>query len=142
VLVADHDSDDRIVGFWKVEFKLEDGTVFDDGLAQWHSDGTEIMNSGSHPPATGNFCLGVWKKSGRSRYNLNHFGLSWDHDSQGNPIFIGPARIQETITLEPSGDSYYGTFTVDQYDLSGIGPPSPTSLAQSLRRASRCIRRL
>src|SRR5262249_48798331 len=53
LLVADHDSDDGTVGFWKVEFVLDDGTVFDNGFAQWHSDGTEIMNS-SRPPATGN----------------------------------------------------------------------------------------
>jgi hypothetical protein len=114
LLVADNDADHRIVGFWKVEFVLDDGTVFDHGFAQWHSDGTEIMNS-SRPPATGNVCLGVWQKSGRSNYTLNHFGLSWD----ANGTFIGPARIQEDVTLDHSGDTYAGTFTVDQYDPSG-----------------------
>src|SRR5450631_657341 len=94
-------SDDRIVGFWKVKFVSEgtagipDGTVIDNGLAQWHSDGTEIMNS-SRPPATGNFCLGVWQKSKSSGYVLNHFGLS--SDPGGN--FIGPAQIREDITLD------------------------------------------
>jgi hypothetical protein len=64
LLVADKGSDDRIVGFWKVKFVAEgnpdipDGTPIDDGLAQWHSDGAEIMNSGLRPPVTGNFCLG------------------------------------------------------------------------------------
>ena len=81
LLVADKGSDDRIVGFWKVKFVAEgnpdipDGTPIDDGLAQWHSDGAEIMNSGLRPPVTGNFCLGVWQKSGCSSYKLNHFGL-------------------------------------------------------------------
>src|SRR5574337_544298 len=79
-----------IVGFWKVLMVAEgndgipDGTVIDFGFAQWHSDGTEILNSGTRPPATGNFCLGVWKKTGGSAYKLNHFGLSWD----GNGNFI------------------------------------------------------
>jgi len=73
------------------------------------------MNSGLRPPVTGNFCLGVWKKSGRSSYKLNHFGLSWDPN--GN--FIGPARIQEDVTLDHSGNNYEGTFTIDQYDVSG-----------------------
>ena len=68
VLVAHQDADDQIVGFWNVEFVLGDGTVVDHGFAQWHSDGTEIMNSGSRPPATSNFCLGVWRKSGPSSY--------------------------------------------------------------------------
>ena len=112
MLVADKDSDDRIVGFWKVEFALED-EVIDSGFAQWYRNGTEIMNS-SRPPATSNFCLRVWKKSGRSSYKLNHFGLSGDSDGK----FIGPARIQEDVTLDHSGDTYTGTFTIDQYDPS------------------------
>jgi hypothetical protein len=108
-----------IVGFWKVKFVSEgtpgipDGTVLDNGFAQWHDDGTEIMNS-SRVPATGNFCLGVWQKSG-SRYDLNHFGLSFD--PAGN--FVGPARIQEHVTVNGKGDQYEGTFTIDQYDPSG-----------------------
>jgi hypothetical protein len=120
-LVEDNGSDDGIVGFWKVEFVsdgspgIPDGTVIDHGFAQWHRDGTEIMNSGVRPPATGNFCLGVWQKSGPSRYQLNHFGLSWDP----NGTFIGPARIQEAVTLDDSGTHYEGTFTIDQYDPSG-----------------------
>lgn len=113
-------SDDRIVGFWKVKFVSEgnsgipDGTVIDNGFVQWHGDGTEIMNS-SRPPATGNFCLGVWQRSGPSSYGLNHFALSSDPD--GN--LIGPAQIREQITLEHGGDRYEGTFTIDQYDVSG-----------------------
>lgn len=57
-----------IVGFWRVVFTakgsagIADGTVIDKGFQQWHSDGTEILNS-SKPPITGNFCLGVWKKT-------------------------------------------------------------------------------
>jgi hypothetical protein len=113
------DSDDGIVGFWKVKFVskdspgIPDGTVVDSAYAQWHDDGTEIMNS-SRPPATSNFCLGVWQKFGRSHYKLNHFALSSDLSGK----LIGPARIQEDIFLD-SQDSYSGTFTIDQYDLSG-----------------------
>jgi hypothetical protein len=60
-----------IVGFWHVTFIskgtgfIPDGTVVDMGFSQWHSDGTEILNS-SRPPATSNFCLGVWKRLVRS----------------------------------------------------------------------------
>jgi hypothetical protein len=112
-------TDDRIVGFWKFKFVSEgstgipDGTVIDNGFAQWHSDGTEIINS-SRPPATGNFCLGVWQKSGPSGYKLNHFGISWD---SGN--FIGFAQIREEVTLDHKANHYVGTFTIDQYDVSG-----------------------
>ena len=117
----DRSSDgDGIVGFWKVAFVAQgnpgipDGAVIDFGFAQWHGDGTEILNS-SRPPATGNFCLGVWKNSGHSRYKLNHFGLS--SDLSGN--MIGPANIREEVTLGRDGNTYAGTFTIDQLDLSG-----------------------
>jgi len=115
-------SDDRIVGFWKVKFISEgntgigipDGAVIDNGFVQWHGDGTEIMNS-SRPPATSNFCLGVWQKSGPSSYELNHFALS--SDLSGN--FVGPAQIREDITLSQDAEQYAGTFTIDQYDAAG-----------------------
>jgi hypothetical protein len=112
-------ADGRIVGFWKVKFVsqgtpgIPDDTTIDNGFAQWHDDGTEIMNS-SRVPATGNFCLGVWQKRGSS-YDLNHFALSYD--PVGN--FIGPARIREHVTLSHRADQYEGTFTIDQYDPSG-----------------------
>jgi hypothetical protein len=116
----DHDSDNGIVGFWRVKFVskdnpgIPDDTVIDAGFAQWHSDGTEIMNS-SRPPATSNFCLGVWRRTGRSTYRLNHFALSSDLSGK----LIGPARIREVLTLDQTRDRYEGTFTIDQYDLSG-----------------------
>ncbi len=115
-------TDVSIVGFWHVTFTSEgttnppipDGAIVDMGFAQWHSDGTEILNS-SRPPATSNFCLGVWDKTGHFTYNLNHFALS--SDLSGN--LIGPANIRENVTLDASGNSYSGTFSIDQFDLSG-----------------------
>ncbi len=111
-LVSDHDSD-AIVGFWKVTFVskdnpgIPDGTVIDSAYVQWHSDGTEIMNS-SRPPATSNFCLGVWKKVGRSRYKLNHFAIS--SDLNGN--LVGPANIREDVLVESEREQLCG----DLYD--------------------------
>lgn len=111
---------DPIVGFWKAKFVSEgssgipDGTVVDTPFVQWHSDRTEIMNS-SRVPATQSFCLGVWKRSGQSDYELNHFALSFD--STGT--FVGSAQIRENITLDQKGDEYSGTFTIDQYNASG-----------------------
>jgi hypothetical protein len=109
-----------IVGFWKVTFMSEgnpgipDGTIIDFGYAQWHSDGTEILNSGARPTASGNFCLGVWAKTGHT-YRLNHFAIS--SDPSGN--LIGPANIRESVALGASGNSYSGSFTIDQFDQSG-----------------------
>jgi hypothetical protein len=117
----DDDRDAAIVGMWKVQFVSEgttgipDGTVIDSAYAQWHSDGTEIMNSG-RPPITSSFCLGVWKKTGESTYKLNHFALSWDPTGT---VFVGPANIRENVTLDDNGNSFSGTFTIDQFDTNG-----------------------
>ncbi|MGC2491392.1 hypothetical protein [Candidatus Binatus sp.] len=117
---SDQGSNNGIIGFWKVKFLSEgnagipDGTVLDNGFAQWHSDGTEIMNS-SKPPVTGDFCLGVWQKNGPSSYQLNHFALGFDTSSN----FIGPVQIQERVTVDRKADQYTGTFTIDQFDPMG-----------------------
>lgn len=119
----DSESDkDSIVGFWQFKFVskdssgIPDGTVVDAGYAQWHSDGTEITNSGGRSPLTGNFCLGVWKKTARSTYKLNHFALSWDPTGSS---LIGPANIREDVTVSHDGKTFTGTFTIDQFDQSG-----------------------
>jgi hypothetical protein len=120
VLASENESDEPIVGFWKVTFTAQgntgipDGTVIDKAFAQWHGDGTEIMNS-SRPPVTSSFCLGVWKKVGPSKYKLNHFAISWDVNN--NPV--GPANIREDVLLSHDRATFVGTFTIDQYDQSG-----------------------
>ena len=111
-----------IVGTWKEHWISEgssgipDGTEIDAGYAQWHSDGTEINVSGLRSPLTGNVCLGEWKKIGARSYQLNHFGISYD--STGLNL-VGPARIQQWLTLDEKGNATSGKFTIDQWDESG-----------------------
>ncbi len=115
--------DASIVGFWRVDFTADGADKpFDSALVQWHSDGTEIMNS-SRDPRTQSFCLGVWQKKGAFSYTLKHFAMSWD--GAGNPV--GPATILENVTLAQHGDMFTGTFVITQYGLDGttIIPPAP-----------------
>lgn len=135
---GDQDSS-SIVGMWKFTFTAKgnennptpfnppDGRVLDQGYVQWHSDGTEMMNSG-RDPATQSFCMGIFKSLGSSTYKLNHFALSWDatgHSCSPSPqpdatgCFEGPTNIQEEVTVDHSGDHYAGTFKLVQYDPSG-----------------------
>jgi hypothetical protein len=109
------DREDPIVGFWHVKF-LAGTTEIDAGYSQWHSDGTEIMNSGAHAPITSNFCLGVWKKVGDCKYKLNHFAISWDPTGQ---TLIGPVSIREEVTLAPDKNHFSGTFAIEAYDDAG-----------------------
>lgn len=111
-----------IVGTWKEHWISEgsegipDGAEIDAGYAQWHSDGTEINVSGLRTPMSGDVCLGEWIKTGTRSYRLNHFGISYD--STGLNL-VGPARIQQWLTLDEKGVATSGKFTIDQYDESG-----------------------
>jgi hypothetical protein len=128
---------DPIVGMWHVKFVIKgnnsaapDGTEFDAGYSVWHGDGTEIMNSGSRPPASGDFCLGVWQRVGERNYKLNHFAASWQLDGSS---FAGPTQIQEQITLDPTANSFSGTFTIDSYsEVNGVLSPNPTHFQGSI----------
>jgi hypothetical protein len=133
----DYDDDGvSIVGFWHVKFisdgittgipagVIHKGDEIDAGYSAWHSDGTEVMNSGGRAPNTGDFCLGVWEKTGQRRYLLNHFAAAWDPTKgeigPAGPAgeLIGPANIREEVTLAPNGESFSGSFTIDNYDES------------------------
>jgi hypothetical protein len=121
-----------IVGMWRFQMTTPgpNGTsvLVDDGYAQWHSDGTEIQNSGLHAPKTSNFCLGVWKQTGFNTYKLNHFPMAWDAtgDNPANPI-------QLTMTVKQTdSDHFSGSFTLKVYTWDGVeltnasGPPVAT----------------
>ncbi len=128
LLLVSEDSNASIVGMWKATFTAEgntgpgappDGAPIDSALVQWHSDGTEVMNSG-RPPQDGNVCFGVWEKTGKFRYTLNHFGTGNDTANApsgiGNPS--GPTHLVEDVMVSRDGKHYAGTFTLDAYDPS------------------------
>jgi hypothetical protein len=128
----DYSGGASIVGMWHVTFTshgsgsdLPDGTPVDNALVVWHGDNTEIMNS-YRPPQDGDFCMGVWKQTGRYTYKLNHFAWFSNVYDPTNPLSWseigppqGPTHIVEEITLSPDGAHYSGTFTLDAYDTSG-----------------------
>jgi hypothetical protein len=117
----EREESEPIVGLWRMNliaegdsaFGFKDGDIFDAGISQWHGDGTELLNS-SRVPDTQSFCMGIWKKTSRLHYRLNHFAKSWQ-----NGVFLGPAQIQEEVVVGEDGNSLSGTWTVDQYDTSG-----------------------
>jgi hypothetical protein len=127
-LLLTSDDGDTIVGMWHVTFTAEgneggppDNTPIDNSIVTWHSDGTEIMNSG-RPAQDGQFCMGVWEKTGRLKYKVNHFAWAGNDTTNapsgvGNPA--GPTHIVEEVTLSPDGKHYTGTFSLDAYDTSG-----------------------
>jgi hypothetical protein len=120
--------DDSIIGLWHAVFTAKgngggppDGTPIDNSLVAWHSDKTETMIS-SRPPQDGDVCLGVWERTGRNRFKLNHIGWG-GYDTTNAPEGIGnptgPTQILEDVVVSPDGKHYVGTFTLDAHDTSG-----------------------
>lgn len=100
-----------IVGMWSFR-QTVGGQLADFGFQQWHSDGTEFMNSGTRAPATQNFCLGVWKETAPGQYHLNHLAISYDSSGNHN----ANVTIKEDVALAASGLSYSGSFSIDVRD--------------------------
>jgi hypothetical protein len=117
-----------IVGMWNIQFisqgntthdpRIPDGVQVDFGYTQWHSDGTELMNSGGHTPVTGNWCMGTWVRSGHFSYDLNHWALSYDAITQ---VLTAKVNIREHVTLDPSGNEFVGTFTITVFNATTGG---------------------
>ena len=129
MLADDEGGNAAIVGMWHVFFTANKmngspipDTVIDNALSVWHSDHTEIMNS-VRPPQDGNFCLGVWKQTGISKFYLNHFAWyanQFPNDTNngiGDPV--GPTHFTETVTVSPDRNHFTGSFTLTAYDTQG-----------------------
>ena len=115
-------SNEPIVGMWEFRFDgppLPPGLAPDFGLQQFHADGTEMMISLGIPPS-GGVCQGVWRKIGKSTYTLNHIAETYvDPDPA-----VGGARFRfhAVITVDPSGDTFSGQYTVSAYHVTRDHP--------------------
>lgn len=148
----DKDDDDQgsgrasIVGMWHVHLVAQStvnlpnltGVEIDAGYQQWHSDNTELLNSGGRGPATSSFCMGVWEQVGPRRYRLNHFAISWTQGPAPNAnsgptnTRTGPTSIVEDVTLSPNGKTFTGTFTITDYSETDSASGSSLSFADSI----------
>jgi hypothetical protein len=98
---------DSIVGLWHVVYTAG-GSVFNETLDQWHSDGTEFENA-YLPVAQGNICFGVWKTVGTRTVRLHHIGWTYD------PV------AGETNIISRDGKTYTGSFTFKTFPSTGEG---------------------
>src|SRR5690606_9321461 len=71
-------NDHSVVGMWHAVLRLgNNGPVYDEIFEHFHADGTELLVSNSLPPALGNICIGVWKRTGPRTYKLKHMTWNW-----------------------------------------------------------------
>jgi hypothetical protein len=139
----------QIVGLWAFKYTslgnmatlgIPDGAPIDNGNTAWFADGNEITFSGARNPVVGASCIGVWKQTGERTYVLNHIGLSWNPlavsaapAGPGNPgggpgAPGGPAFIKQHVTLSRDGQSYAGTFSINQLMPDGKTPALPAPI--------------
>jgi hypothetical protein len=115
-----------LVGMWSFVYisegnttrnpSIADGAQLNFGYNQFHSDETEIMNSGARSPAQENFCLGVWQKTGRYTYQVNHFALNYNATTGA---FLGKIIVVAMLTVSPGGTAFSGTFVETVFDTMG-----------------------
>jgi hypothetical protein len=131
-----------IVGLWKFQF-ISDGSStqgppsgqqVDFGLTEWHSDGTEIMNSGGRRPGVGDVCMGVWSRTGLYRYHLYHMALGYEtNPPMTGPIdtatYVGPTIMKLDVLLDPSGNHFGGHFSLTVY---ATDPDHPFDLSHQI----------
>jgi len=138
-----------IVGLWAFKYTskgnmatlgIPDGAPIDNGNTAWFADGNEITFSGGRNPIVGATCIGVWKQTGERTYVLNHIGLSWNplaastapagpgHPGGGPGASDGPAFIKQFVTLSRDGQSYIGTFAINQLMPDGKTPALPATI--------------
>jgi len=106
----------------------------------WFADGNEITFSGTRNPIVGATCIGVWKQTGEHTYVLNHIGLSWNplapstapagptNPSGGPGAVGGPGFIKQHVILSRDGQSYTGTFSINQLMPDGKTPAAPAPI--------------
>ncbi len=105
-----------IVGMWDLTFFVgSTPEVWDQAFQQFYADGNEMTNDIAVSPSLGNICFGVWKQTGKQTYQLKHYG--WNFDEHGN--FAGKFVLTATMKVDPSGNSYAGTYVADSLDLAG-----------------------
>lgn len=103
-----------IVGLWHDVHTASDGTLFLEGYDTWHDDGTED-ELGNLPPATGELCVGVYTKHGKTIDLTAH--VTFLYDMSGD--YQGTLDLVEQNKVASDGNSYTGTFDAKFYDTTG-----------------------
>jgi hypothetical protein len=111
------DSRHTILGLWKKVY-FSGGMLNDVGFTQFSAGGTELLNDVGAFNAGNNFCVGAWKKAGPRSYDLVHTFFIFEGLNA-----IGVAIEKSHLTVSRDGNRFKGTWTQDNYDLSGTVVP-------------------
>jgi hypothetical protein len=102
-----------ILGFWKL-VAYSGGELNDVGFEQFSAGGTELVNDVGAFNAGNNFCIGAWKQVGPRSYDVVHPFFLFDGSNA-----IGVSIERAHFLVSQDGNRFAGTWTQDNYDLSG-----------------------
>jgi hypothetical protein len=131
-----NESKATILGLWK-EIYFAGGVLNDVGFGHFNAGGTELINDVGALDAGNNFCIGAWKKVGPRRYDFVHpFFVFDDSGKKATGVVI----VKAYIVVSRDGNRFRGTWTQDNYELSGNivpgfhfdGPVTGTRIAPGL----------
>jgi hypothetical protein len=108
-----HDSRVTVLGLWKT-VAFSGGLLNDVGFQQFSAGGTELVNDVGAFNAGTNFCVGAWKKVGPRSYDLVHPFFLFSGTNA-----IGVSIEKAHLIVSRDGNRFRGTWTQDNYDLSG-----------------------
>ena len=119
-----------IIGLWHDVRTASDGSMFMEGYDTWSRDGTEYELA-NLPPASGNVCVGIWVKQGKTIGLTAH--VAWLYDLNNN--YVGTLNITQQTKVSKDGNNYSGPFDAKFYDPSGVLFQEITGTANSERMA-------
>ena len=123
-----------VLGLWKGVF-YAGGELNDVGFEQFSAGGTELLNDVGPFNAGTNFCVGAWKQVGPRSYDIVHTFFLFEGSNA-----IGVSIEKAHLIVSRDGNRFTGTWTQDNYDLSGTlvpgthfdGPMTGTRIAPGL----------
>lgn len=101
-----------IVGLWHAVYTSGGVTAWE-AFDQWHTDGLEFEAADLQ---IGSMCQGTWVKTSPGTVRLFHVG--WNFDPTGITLTGYFTEIQ-VDTVSADGNTYDGTYTLQNFDLSG-----------------------
>jgi len=102
----------NVTGLWLSTVTVDGQPAFQ-AFEAFTQDGLEFLNDNGSP-VEGNVCFGIWTAAGK---NVKVTHPAWNYDPSGN--LIGSVVIRETFTLDPGGNAFTGSISVEAFDLNG-----------------------
>lgn len=106
-----------IVGLWHAVYTFKGATAWE-AFDSWYADGNEFEAADTQ---IGGMCQGTWDEGESRTVNLYHVG--WNFTPDGLMV-VGYFIETQTDTLSDDGESYDGTYVLNNFTMTG--KPDPT----------------